>query len=147
MMYNNFSISSNSNIKFMERKPKILIVEDDRDLVEMYETKFKMEGFDVLKVDNGVPATPMAKSEKPDLILLDIVMPEMDGFEVLKKLKASDSTKGIPVILLTNLGQEADVKKGMDMGAVDYLIKANFTPNEVVEKARKTMGRGEAVAV
>ncbi|EKD49205.1 MAG: hypothetical protein ACD_63C00228G0004 [uncultured bacterium] len=131
----------------MERKPKILIVEDDRDLVEMYETKFKMEGFDVLKVDNGVPATPMAKSEKPDLILLDIVMPEMDGFEVLKKLKASDSTKGIPVILLTNLGQEADVKKGMDMGAVDYLIKANFTPNEVVEKARKTMGRGEAVAV
>lgn len=119
--------------------PKVLLVEDDRDLVEMYETKFKMEGFEVIKLENGLNALDLVKKEKPAVVLLDIVMPELDGFQVLKSLKVDPETKATPVILLTNLSQETDIKKGTELGAADYLVKANFTPNEVVAKARKAM--------
>jgi len=118
---------------------KVLLVEDDRDLIEMYETKFKMENFEVIKAENGINALELVKREKPIIILLDIVMPELDGFQVLKSLKADPATKAIPVILLTNLSQETDIKKGVELGAVDYLVKANFTPNEVVAKVRKAL--------
>lgn len=121
--------------------PKVLLVEDDRDLVEMYETKFKMEGFEVIKSENGLNALDLVKKEKPAVVLLDIVMPELDGFQVLKSLKVDPETKATPVILLTNLSQETDIKKGTELGAADYLVKANFTPNEVVAKARKAMGQ------
>ncbi len=120
---------------------KVLLVEDDRDLIEMYETKFKMEGFEVIKAENGVNALELVKKEKPVIILLDIVMPELDGFQVLRSLRADPETKGVPVILLTNLSQEADIKKGVELGAADYLVKANFTPNEVVAKARKVLSQ------
>ena len=121
--------------------PKVLLVEDDRDLVEMYETKFKMEGFEVIKSENGLNALDLVKKEKPAVVLLDIVMPELDGFQVLKSLKVDPETKATLVILLTNLSQETDIKKGTELGAADYLVKANFTPNEVVAKARKAMGQ------
>lgn len=123
----------------MPTNQKVLLVEDDRDLIEMYETKFKMEGFEVIKAENGVGALELVKREKPVIILLDIVMPELDGFQVLKSLRADPGTKDIPVILLTNLSQETDIKKGVELGAVDYLVKANFTPNEVVAKVRKVL--------
>jgi len=121
----------------MADKTKILLVEDDQDLQEMYETKFAMEGFEVVKAENGVEALNKIPTAKPGIILLDIVMPEIDGFQVLKDLKANPETKEVPVILLTNLGQDGDIKKGMELGAVDYMIKANFTPNEVVAKVKK----------
>lgn len=124
----------------MSDKIKILLVEDDQDLQEMYETKFAMEGFEVVKAENGAEALNKVSSENPKIVLLDIVMPEVDGFQVLKDLKANPATKEIPVILLTNLGQEGDIKKGMELGAADYLIKANFTPNEVVGKVKKALG-------
>lgn len=124
----------------MSTNQKVLLVEDDRDLIEMYETKFKMEGFEVIKAENGVNALELVKKEKPVIILLDIVMPELDGFQVLRSLRADPETKGVPVILLTNLSQEADIKKGVELGAADYLVKANFTPNEVVAKVRKVLG-------
>lgn len=125
----------------MSDKVKILLVEDDQDLQEMYETKFTMEGYEVIKAENGATALNTVAAAKPQIILLDIVMPEIDGFQVLKDLKADPATQNIPVILLTNLGQEGDIKRGMELGAVDYLIKANFTPNEVVAKVKKALGQ------
>lgn len=124
-----------------DEKIKILLVEDDVDLQDMYESKFKMEGFGVVKAENGAIALDMIRTEKPDIVLLDIVMPEVDGFQVLQDIKNDPNTKDIPVILLTNLGQDSDIKKGIQLGAVDYLIKANFTPNEVVAKINKALGK------
>ena len=122
-----------------ENKTKILIVEDDNFLVEMYTTKFELEGFDVISAEDGKKGLEMVSREKPDIILLDILMPVMDGFAVLDALKKDKTTADIPVILLTNLGQKDDVKKGFEKGAVGYLIKAHFMPSEVVEKIKKIL--------
>lgn len=120
-------------------KTKVLIVEDDTFLSNIYKTKFDMEGFDVTTADDGEAGLAMAKLKKPDIILLDILLPKMDGFTVLKELKADKEVQNIPVILLTNLGQKDDISKGLEMGAVDYLIKAHFKPSETVEKVRKIL--------
>lgn len=122
-----------------KNKVSILIVEDDTFLSNIYKTKFEMEGFDVIMADNGEVGLAMAKSKKPDIVLLDILLPKMDGFMVLKELKADKEAQNIPVILLTNLGQKDDVNKGLELGAVDYLIKAHFKPSETVEKVRKAL--------
>lgn len=118
---------------------KILIVEDDVFLSGIYQKKFELEGFEVVMADNGEKGFNEAKKKSPDLILLDILLPKLDGFAVLKKLKADNITKDIPVILLTNLGQKDDVEKGVEMGAEDYLIKVHFKPSEVVEKVRQIL--------
>jgi len=123
----------------MENKTKILIIEDEEMLVNMYESKFLTEGFQVLKAFNGEDGLALALKEKPDLILLDIILPKMDGFLVLKSLKEETPTKNIPIILLTNLGQDEDINKGKAMGANDYLVKANLTPSEVVEKVKEIL--------
>jgi len=115
---------------------KILLVEDDTFLVEMYTTKFELEGFEVVSAEDGKRGLELAKKENPDVILLDILMPKMDGFEVLDELKADAATKDVPVILLTNLGQQDDIKKGFEKGAVGYLVKAHFMPSEVVDKIK-----------
>ncbi len=116
---------------------KILLVEDEKTLSEMYQTKFEREGFQVLTLDNGAGALEVAKKEKPSLILLDIILPKTDGFSVLEQLKKEVETKKIPVVMLTNLGQDEDVKKGKQLGADDYIVKANSTPAQVVEKVKK----------
>jgi len=118
---------------------KVLLVEDDNFLVEMYTTKFELEGFKVVTAEDGQKGIEAAGEEKPDIILLDILMPKMDGFSVLEQLKKNPATQDIPVILLTNLGQKEDVKKGFDLGAAGYLIKAHFMPSEVVEKIKKIL--------
>lgn len=120
---------------------KILLVEDDEMLHGMYVQKFKNQGFEVVSSYNGADGIKLAETEKPDIILLDIIMPKMDGFVALKKLKSNDVTKDIPVILLTNLGQEEDVKKGQELGAKDYFIKANHTPQEVVDKVKSVLNQ------
>lgn len=124
----------------MAKTKKILLVEDDEMLVTMYTDKFKREGYEVQSALNGSDGLKLASSYRPDVILLDVVMPKMDGFTVLKKLKKKMDTKDIPVILLTNLGQEEDVKKGKELGAEDYYIKANHTPAQIVEKVKSTIG-------
>lgn len=133
---------NNSCIFIMTEKNKIhvLLVEDDAFLSGIYQKKFEMEGFKVSVSDNGEKAVADARKKKPDIILLDILLPKLDGFAVLNKLKADREIKDIPVILLTNLGQKEDVQKGLDLGAADYLIKAHFKPSEVVDKARKVLG-------
>jgi DNA-binding response OmpR family regulator len=120
-------------------KIHVLLVEDDVFLSGIYQKKFEMEGYKISTSDNGEKGLADAKKKKPDIILLDVLLPKMDGFTVLKELKADASTKGIPVILLTNLGQKDDVEKGLEAGAVDYLIKAHFKPSEIVDKVKSVL--------
>ena len=120
-------------------KIKILLVEDDTFLLGMYASKFELEGFKVILAEDGEKAVRAATKERPDIILLDIILPKLDGFEVLKQLKADIATAKIPVILLTNISQRDEIEKGLKMGAEDYLIKAHFMPSEVVEKIKKTL--------
>lgn len=122
-----------------ESKQKVLIVEDDTFLAGIYANKFEKEGFEVRSAADGEQGFQLAQKELPDVILLDILLPKMDGFEVLEKLKADAKTKKIPVVLLTNLGQKEDVDKGLKLGAADYLIKAHFMPQETVEKVKKVL--------
>lgn len=118
-------------------KINLLIVEDDVFLADLYKTKFGMEGFKVHVAYDGEKGLELARKHSPDVILLDIVLPKLDGFATLKGLKEDKGLSGIPVILLTNLSQKADVEKGLKMGAADYLIKAHFMPSEVVGKIKK----------
>ena len=120
-------------------KTKILIVEDDTFLAGMYVTKLGLERFVTSLASDGRSGLDQARRELPDLILLDILLPKMSGFDVLKELKKDRQTKHIPVILLTNLGQKSDVLKGLNLGAVDYLIKAHFMPSEVVDKIKRVI--------
>lgn len=113
-----------------EEKKHILLVEDDNFLANIYKTKFEMEGFKVSVAENGELGLKDAIKKQPDIILLDILLPKMDGFTVLEHLKDEEDTKDIPVVLLTNLGQKDDVERGLKLGAVDYLIKAHFKPSE-----------------
>lgn len=116
---------------------KILIVEDDQILVKMYKTKFELEGYEVEAAYEGKEGLEKLEQFSPDLILLDLAMPEMDGFEFLKNLAKKERWEKIPVVILTNLGQESDIKKAKELGAKDYLIKVNLTPKEVVKKIKK----------
>jgi len=117
-------------------RKKVLIIEDDNNIIQMYSMKFK-EKYDVLTAKTGVEGLEVAKNEKPDIILLDVIIPQLDGFAVLAKLKEDASTKNVPVILLTNLGQESDRKKGIEKGAVEYLVKVEHTPSQVLETIGK----------
>lgn len=121
------------------KKKKILIVEDDTFLAGIYAHKFEKEGFEVLHAADGELGLTLAQKERPDLILLDILLPKLDGFEVLEKIKADAKLRATPIILLTNLGQKEDVDKGLKLGAADYLIKAHFMPAETVEKVKKVL--------
>jgi len=116
---------------------KILLIEDDFFLADIYQTKLTVQNYEVVVAQDGLEGLKLAGETHPDLILLDIMLPKMDGLEVLKKLKADATTQNIPVILLSNLGQEFVVKGGMQLGAVDYLLKSDLTPREVIEKIRK----------
>ena len=120
---------------------KILIVEDDKFLRELITQKFIKEGYDVAEAIDGEDGVKKIKEESPDLILLDLILPGIDGFEVLTRMKADPSVASIPVIILSNLGQREDVEKGLKLGAADYLIKAHFTPGEIIEKTKKILPR------
>lgn len=117
----------------------VFLVEDDEFLVGIYQKKFEMEGFKVSVAMNGERALSDIKKKKPDIVLLDVLLPKLDGFAVLEKLKEDATTKDIPVVLLTNLGQKDDVDKGLRAGALDYLIKAHFKPSEIVDKVKKVL--------
>lgn len=122
-------------------KTKVLLVEDEKMLADMYQAKFTKEGLEVIKAEDGAKGLELAKQHKPDIILLDIILPKLDGFAVLKELKKDPMTSDIHVLLLTNLGQEEDVSKGQKLGADDYFIKANHTPAEIVEKVKYLLSK------
>lgn len=115
---------------------KILIIEDDKFLRELIAQKLVKEGYDIAEAIDGEKGIKAVGEEKPDLVLLDLVLPGIDGFEVLARIKGDSEIAQIPVIILSNLGQKDDIEKGLKMGAADYLIKAHFTPAEIIEKIR-----------
>lgn len=118
-----------------DKKGMIVLVEDDSFISGMYYTKLASLGWTVEVIDDGEAAwTRLQQDPLPELLLLDIVLPKKDGFEILESLRKDKRTKTLPVILLTNLGQKPDVERGIKLGADDYIIKAHFTPSEVVEK-------------
>jgi two-component system phosphate regulon response regulator PhoB/two-component system alkaline phosphatase synthesis response regulator PhoP len=114
---------------------KILLIEDDPLLIDIYRTKLNIANFDVVIINDGEKALEVVEKEIPDAILLDIVLPKIDGWEILKAIKSKK--KGIKVIVLSNLGQKEEVEKGLSLGAEKYLIKANFTPSDVVSEIEK----------
>jgi len=119
---------------------KILVVEDDKFLRELIVQKLLREGYTTAEAIDGEEGLKKIKEENPDIILLDIILPGIDGFEVLRRAKEDEKTNDIPVIILSNLGQQEDIDKGVELGAKDYLVKAEFTPGEIVEKVRAILG-------
>ncbi len=120
-------------------KIKILIVEDDNFLRELVVKKMSDFGFDVLQAENGQKALEIAKKESLAIILLDLIIPEKDGFEVLEELKNDPRTQKVPVIILSNLGQKEEIQRGLNMGAADFLVKAHYTPDEILAKVKQIL--------
>jgi DNA-binding response OmpR family regulator len=116
---------------------KILIIEDDTFLSNIYKTKLTKEGFSILMADNGEDGLALMKSEKPVLVLLDIMLPKMDGFEVLERVQKDAKLKKIPIVIMSNLGQDSDVEKGKTLGAVDYIVKSDTTLENVITTINK----------
>ena len=115
-------------------KRTIMIIDDDPFILDMYVLKLKEQGFAVDTASDGRTGLEKIREQKPDVVLLDVVMPSMDGFEVLTEIKKDFPEPPPHVVFLTNFGQKEDIERGMELGAEDYIIKAHFTPSEVAEK-------------
>ncbi|HEX9664815.1 MAG TPA: response regulator [Patescibacteria group bacterium] len=123
----------------MPDKKTILIIEDDRFLSKIYSAKLEKEGYNLALAVDGEEGLRKLAESKPDLILLDLILPGMSGFEVLDKIKSSSKTRKIPVIILSNLGQDEDIQKGQELGADDYLVKTDFSISEVINKIKSAL--------
>lgn len=126
--------SAELNAAPSSNSPKILIVEDDMILVSLLKRKFVQHHYQVYAASNTHEAERILKEESIAVILLDIVLPDVDGFSFLKKIKMEEPWKKIPVVIISNLGQKEEAERGIQMGAVDYIIKANVLPNEIFDK-------------
>lgn len=115
----------------------ILLVEDDPFLIDIYTTKLKNSGFSVKTATDGEECLDKIKMVMPDLLLLDIVLPGMDGWGVLKNIKKDEKFKDLKVVILSNLGQKEEVEEGIKLGAIKYLIKSQYTPSQVVNEIKK----------
>jgi len=122
---------------------RILLVEDDRIRRRAVQTTLRRHGFNVVSAGDGEKALRLAKTEVPRLVLLELIIPKVQGFEVLRRLKQDPKTASIPVVILSNLGQQSDIKRAMDLGAVDYLVKANLSLDQLVEKVGALLKGGE----
>jgi CheY-like chemotaxis protein len=122
-----------------DQPTRILLAEDDRFLRKAAEASLRRSGYVVVPAADGEEALRLARSEAPDLILLDLIMPKLQGFEVLKALKADAATAGIPVIILSNLSQDRDVQQAIEGGAAAYVVKANLSLKELVKKVQETL--------
>ena len=118
---------------------QILLIEDDPFLIDIYTTKLKEAGFKIEVATDGEEGLRKLTEKKFDLLVLDIVLPQIDGWEILKKVKADQKLKETPVLILSNLGQKGEVEKGMKLGATKYLIKAHYTPSEVIEEIKEVL--------
>jgi DNA-binding response OmpR family regulator len=122
----------------------ILIIEDDKFLRELISRKLINEGFKIEEAVDGEEGLKKLQETKPDLILLDLILPGLDGFEVLERMKDNPSTSSIPVLILSNLGQRDEIERGLKLGAIDFLVKAHFTPEEIVGKIKGVLGKKSA---
>lgn len=120
---------------------RVLLVEDDSFLRDLISQKMKKEGFTVIEAVDGEESLKKAANENPHIILLDLILPGADGFEVLRKLRAEPVTGKVPIIVLSNLGQKEDVEKGIRLGATDYLVKAHNTPGEIIDKIKTILAK------
>lgn len=120
-------------------KGKILVIDDDRFLAQIYILTLKKAGYEVVLMDNGIDGLEAVKKEKPAAIILDILMPGMDGFQVLRELKKNEKTKGIPVIMLTSLSQKEDEEMGRRGGVEAYLTKSTTLPDDVVKQLKRLL--------
>ena len=126
------------------QQKKILIVDDHEDLLEIYSTTLRRAGFDVLTAALAMDGVELAKEKHPDLILLDIMMPEVDGLTALKILKLDPVTASVPVVMLTNLPEESGMEQAKQLGAVDYILKVHLDPTTIVAKVHEFLGDGAA---
>ena len=117
----------------------ILLIEDDPFLIDIYVTKLKEEGYFVSVAEDGEEGLRMLSQKKPDLLLLDIVLPNFNGWEILRKVKRNDVLKDLKVIILSNLGEKDEIEKGLNLGATKYLVKARYTPTEVIKEIKKIL--------
>jgi len=122
-----------------KNKKRILVVEDEAMISSIYKTKFEADGFEVLIAADGATGLALAKKEKFDIIILDIILPGLDGFSILEEIKKDKVAKNTPVIMLTNLGTEDDKAKGQKLGALDYLVKASLTPGQISDKIKQAL--------
>jgi DNA-binding response OmpR family regulator len=135
--------SKTSDTKAAKPKRTVLIIDDEAALQDIYRTVFSGSGWTVYSADNGEDGLKMAETKQPGVILLDLVMPVKDGFEALRCLKSQDSTKDIPVVIFSNLGQDFEVKLGKSLGADAFLVKAEIEPAKLVERITDILdGRG-----
>jgi len=121
------------------QKPTVLLIEDDPDQIFMYQSKFELEGYEFISARKGDEGMDLAKTEKPDIILLDLVLIVENGLDVLEKLKQDKVTQMIPVVVLTNLVKKEAMKKSRDLGAVGFLVKTNTVPADVVWEVQKIL--------
>ena len=128
--------ASSEATKNKGQKTFVLVVEDDKFLRELLVRKLGSDGFDVENAIDSVAAFAIIAKRKPSIVLLDIILPGIDGFEILTRIKADPNLKDIPVVMLSNLGQKEDVDRALSLGAKDFMVKANFTLDEIVEKIR-----------
>lgn len=119
---------------------KILIVEDDDSLFAMYEPEFKLRGLTLFRASNVEEGLKIARSEKPDMVLMDIVLPDKTGIQALEEIKADPELKDLPVVMLTNFGNEENINKAIDIGAEDFILKYKVVPSEVVDKIEQMLG-------
>ena len=117
---------------------RVLICDDDPVILRLLEVNLELEGYDVLLAHDGAEAVEVARAEKPDLVILDIMMPKLDGYQTCAELKADDDTKDIPVIFLSAKAQQSDIDKGKQFGVSDYLTKP-FDPNDLIEVVERTL--------
>ena len=126
---------------------KILIVEDDQAFFTLCATELKLKGYDVVHVPDGNLAVSRIREEKPDLILLDIILPGINGLDILRELKEADETAEIAIIMLTNFGTDENISKAVELGADDYLMKYNLVPSELPEKVAPYLGEESEAGV
>lgn len=119
-----------------ETKVKVLLIEDEKEVLELYRLKLSLDDYEVITAESGEEGLKKALTEKPDLIYLDIKMPQMDGFEVLQRLRAEKSTKDTPIVILSNFDEQDMIEKGLTLGANEYLIKSQFTPEQISSKVK-----------
>ena len=119
---------------------KILIIEDEKIIRDLLERKLTREGYSVVIATNGIDGLVEMREDRPDIVLLDIIMPKMGGFEVMEEMNKDETLKDIPVIVVSNSGQPVEIDRIKKMGAKDWLIKTEFDPQEVLEKVKKQIG-------
>lgn len=120
---------------------KILLVEDSKAVQQMYRNKLTFEQYQVMTADNGMEAIKILSQEKPDIILLDLMMPIMDGYKVLQVIKTDPKLSGVPVLVFSAKGQPEEVEKALNLGAIGYIVKATTKPNEVIDKIRTILSQ------